>query len=201
MAKRLLGVVLFAAMLAGLGAVAGGLPTASAAPLAQVAPTTPPPWWVEIYEDVNVRAGPGTDYDLIGTLIPGQSSEILGRSPAGNWLKIRYIGGPDNTGWVLREFVRVMGDAPNMPTIVPPPTPTLPPTPRPINPEAPEGSATPDPEANRLPTYTPPVVELRPTLLPAQGLRPASGFPPAAMILALFVLGSFGGIISLLRQR
>jgi hypothetical protein len=44
-------------------------------------------------------------------------------------------------------------------------------------------------------------VEIRPTLLPAQGLRPASGFPPAAMILALFVLGGFGGLISLLRQR
>jgi hypothetical protein len=199
MAKRLLGVVVLAAGLA-WAVGAARLPAANAAPMPQVAPTTPPPWWVEIYEDVNVRAGPGTDYDLIGTLIPGQSSEILGRSPAGNWLKIRYVGGPNNEGWVLRDFVRVMGDAPNMPTLMPPPTPTLPPTPRPINPE-PEGSATPDPEANRLPTYTPPVVEARPTLLPAQGLRPASGFPPAAMILALFVLGSFGGVISLLRQR
>jgi hypothetical protein len=200
MAKRVLVIVVFAAGLAWAVGVAAGLPAASAAPMPQVAPTTPPPWWVEIYEDVNVRAGPGTDYDLIGTLIPGQSSEILGRSPAGNWLKIRYIGGPDNEGWVLRDFVRVMGDAPNMPTLVPPPTPTLPPTPRPISPEV-EGSATPDPDANRLPTYTPPVVEMRPTLLPAQGLRAASGFPPAVLIMALFVLGSFGGVISLLRQR
>jgi hypothetical protein len=201
MAKRLLGWVLLAAGLAWAAGVAVGLPAVSAAPLAQVAPTTPPPWWVEIYQDVNVRAGPNTDYDLIGTLIPGQTSEILGQSPTGTWLKIRYIGGPDNAGWVFREFVRVMGDAPNMPTILPPPTPTLPPTPRSINPDAPEGSATPDPDANRLPTYTPPVVELRPTLLPAQGLRPASGFPPAVLILALFVLGSFGGLVSLLRQR
>ncbi|MCC6191449.1 MAG: SH3 domain-containing protein [Anaerolineales bacterium] len=181
----------------------GGPPHASAAAAVQVETNTPPPWWVEIFEDVNVRAGPGTDYDWIGTLIPGQTSEVLGRSPTGAWLKIRYIGGPDNTGWVLRDFVRVMGDAPNLPTIVPPPTPTLPPTTLPglSDPGAAGVTVTPDPNANRLPTFTPPALEIRPTLLPAQGQRVTSGFPPAVLIIVLFVLGTFGGMVSLLRRR
>ena len=109
----------------GLGLLWFGLsepPSASASAPAQVETNTPPPWRVEIYEQVNVRAGPGTQYDLVGILIPGQTSEVIGRSTTGTWLKIVYVGGPDNAGWVLREFVRVVGDSPNMPTIEAPPS-------------------------------------------------------------------------------
>jgi uncharacterized protein YraI len=203
MAKLPKRALLLTAGVAWLLAFLGGLPAAGAAPQPQVEPTTPPPWWIEAFEDVTVRAGPGTQYDRVGLLIAGNSSEILGRSPAGTWLKIRYVGAPDNEGWVLREFVRVMGDAPNMPTIMPPGTPTLPPTPVPVigDPAEADGTTTPEANANRLPTFTPPVVEARPTLLPAQGLRPTSGLPPAALITALFVLGAFGGVVSLLRRR
>jgi hypothetical protein len=34
-----------------------------------------------------------------------------------------------------------------------------------------------------------------------QGVREAGGVPPALIIISLFVLGSFGGLVSLLRRR
>ncbi|MBM2850805.1 MAG: SH3b protein, partial [Anaerolineales bacterium] len=125
-------------------------------------------------EPTNVRAGPGTDYDLVGTLVKGQSGAILGqvlRSPY-VWLKIVYIGGPDNAGWVLKDLVRVAGDLNTVPILDLPPTPTLPPTSTAAG-EAFEGTPTPGPQ--RLPTFTAPPPVVRPTLLPVQGVREGGG--------------------------
>lgn len=176
---------------------------AAAAPPAQAATPTLPTERVEIFQDVNVRSGPGTVYDQVGVLVPGQTSAILGQSPDHTWIKIEYIGGPENTGWVWAEFVRVIGDNANIATVIPPPEPTLRPTTTP-EPGATSGplpigtQAVPD---TRLPTFTAPAVQARPTLLPAQGVRDGAAFPPAVLIIVLFVLGSFGGILSLLRFR
>ena len=151
-------------------------------------------------EPTNVRAGPGTDYDLVGTLVKGQGGAILGqvlRSPY-VWLKIVYIGGPDNTGWVLKDLVRVVGDLNTVPILDLPPTPTLPPTSTAAV-EAFEGTPTPEPQ--RLPTFTAPPPVVRPTLLPVQGVREGGGVPPALIITSLFVLGAFGALVSLLRRR
>lgn len=176
---------------------------AAAAPLPQAATPTLPAERVEIFQDVNVRSGPGTEYDQVGVVVPGQTSAILGQSPDSAWIKIEYIGGPDNTGWVFAQFVRIIGDNANIPTLIPPATPTLRPT------TTPEPGATSGPLPigtqatgdGRLPTFTPPAVQSRPTLLPAQGVREGAAFPPAVLIIVLFVLGSFGGILSLLRFR
>ncbi len=179
-----------------------GLFAALAAPPPQAGNPTPSPWRVDIFQDVTVRSGPGTVFDRVGSLIPGQTSDIIGRTPAGDWIKIVYFGGPDNAGWVSRELVRVIGDDPNIPTILPPPTPTLPPTTTPdfgsiLSTDQP----TANPDAGRLPTFTPSAPEIRPTLLPAQGVVINSGFPPAILITVLFVLGGFGGILTVFRGR
>jgi hypothetical protein len=177
---------------------------AYAAPALQAATPTLPAERVDIFDtDVNVRNGPGTYYDQVGVLVPGQTSAILGQSPLGDWIKIVYIGGPDNTGWVLADFVRIVGDNANIPTVLPPPTPTLRPTttPEPGSTRGPLPIGTQVTGDGRLPTFTPPAVQARPTLLPAQGVREGAAFPPAVLIIVLFVLGSFGGILSVLRFR
>jgi hypothetical protein len=178
-----------------------------AAPPGQAATETQPPNRVEILDtgagDVNVRAGPGTDYDHVGVLVPGQTSPILGRNPAATWYEIEYIGGPNGVGWVSGDVVHVVGDVNTMPTIVPPPTPTLPPTTTPL-PDTTQGSvfdSTATPNANRLPTFTAPAAVALPTLLPAQGVSTGGAFPPAVLIIVLLVLGTFGILVSLLRLR
>jgi uncharacterized protein YraI len=176
---------------------------ALAAPAAQAATSTLPANRVEVFQDVNVRAGPGTDYDQVGVLISGQTSPIIGRSSEGTWFEIEYVGGPDNTGWVFRDLVHVVGDLNTMPTIVPPPTPTLRPTTTAV-PGAAQGPTpivTGSPPADRLATFTPPAAVALPTLLPAQGISSGGSFPPAVLIIVLLVLGTFGGLLSLLRLR
>lgn len=56
--------------------------------------------------DVNIRAGPGTDYAIIGTLKQGASAEIVGRSEDGLWWAIQFLGSQNERGWVTAEFVR-----------------------------------------------------------------------------------------------
>lgn len=180
------------------------LPRAWAEPLASpIEQGTPEGPRVEPYDAVNVRAGPNTDYDLVGRLVAGQTAPIVGKVTVGQfvWLKIVYFGGPDNFGWVYSGTeVRVVGDLASVPEITEiPPTPTLPPTATlelgvPV-------TVTPNPVANRLPTFTPPALVVRPTLLPAEGVSTSGSFPPALAIILLFVTGLFVGVVGLLRSR
>lgn len=75
---------------------------------------------------INVRSGPGTDYELVGALQPDEAVAIVARSPAGDWWQVTLAGG--QTGWVLGQLVTASGDtgavavAADIP--VPPPTAT-----------------------------------------------------------------------------
>ncbi len=56
-------------------------------------------------EYVNVRSGPGTLYDLVGRLVAGQETAVLGRSEGGDWLLIQYYGGLKiRVGSILRLY-------------------------------------------------------------------------------------------------
>jgi hypothetical protein len=198
--KRLL---LLVGVLNGLWWVALAAPFAPPinAPYRQVPTPTLPTLRAEAYDqDVNVRSGPGTDYERVGTLVRGQSGAILGQAQTyGVWLKIVYVGGPENTGWVAQDVVKVIGDLGQAPTMLPPPTPTLPPAPTLVITTTVVAPGT--SEVGRLPTFTAPPPAAYPTLLPVQGLHDESGFPPAILIVSLAVLGGFGTLISLLRRR
>lgn len=58
--------------------------------------------------DVNIRAGPGTDYAIIGTLKQGASAEIVGRSEDGLWWAILFLGSQNERGWVTAEYVQAV---------------------------------------------------------------------------------------------
>lgn len=194
----------FAAVLlfGGLAALSLSAPAVRSAVAAPPAQATAEGVRVEVFEDVNVRAGPGTDYDLIGKMIAGQAEAVLGKATNGQflWLKVVYFGGPENTGWVLSGLVRVVGDVQAVPDLGLPPTPTRPAT---ATLEVfVEATTTPGPDAGRPPTFTPAAPSVRPTLLPVQGVASGSGaFPPALAIIVLFVMGVFAGLVSLVRSR
>ncbi len=57
---------------------------------------------------LNVRKGPGTQYDRIGSVKKGATVTILGEQSG--WYKISYNGG---TGYVSKEYVVVNGTAPS----------------------------------------------------------------------------------------
>jgi len=112
-------------------------PEATATPV----PTLPPPTdtpnptpRLTANQTANVRQGPGTNYAIIGRLTAGQSFDITGKNPAGDWLQFDFNGRP---GWVYGELVTVSGDqariqvAQNIPPPPPRPTATRTPVPQP----------------------------------------------------------------------
>ena len=50
--------------------------------------------------NINIRRGPGADYDPIGALLNGQSSIATARNEKGTWVYIPIPGTPDQLGWV-----------------------------------------------------------------------------------------------------
>lgn len=71
---------------------------------------------------INVRKGPGTFYDKVGVLLPGQVVPVKGKSAGGDWILIVSMGIPGNEGWVYSTYVRLSPGA--VPIIEPPPTST-----------------------------------------------------------------------------
>ncbi|MCF3941859.1 N-acetylmuramoyl-L-alanine amidase [Oceanobacillus alkalisoli] len=63
-------------------------------------------------DNLNVRSGPGTDFDPIGRVDSGDEYEILEETD--EWIKIQY---DDSEGWVTKEFVTINQDESNEQTI------------------------------------------------------------------------------------
>jgi len=100
-------------------------------------PTPPPPAEVVINSAMNIRGGPGTTYNVIGSASQGQRFPTTGKNPEGNWWQIDYNG---QAGWVFGDLVTTQNTeavavAVNIPQ-PPPPTP-VPPQPQP-QPEQPQ---------------------------------------------------------------
>jgi len=53
-------------------------------------------------DQINVRSGPSTDYDIIGVMIAGQTAPALGRSAGGSWIQVGYSGVEGGVAWVFR---------------------------------------------------------------------------------------------------
>ena len=62
----------------------------------------------------NVRSGPGTTYDRIGTLPGGVKVQVTGRSPQKDWWRVSADG---IEGWVFSGLVIVEGDTQAVPCI------------------------------------------------------------------------------------
>lgn len=78
-----------------LAAVQGTAPVPTATPTPEAAAVTPP----TVTVDANLRAGPGTEFDIIGGTITGDVINIVGRNAEGTWFRL------DNGGWVLGTLV------------------------------------------------------------------------------------------------
>lgn len=114
-------------------------PTATIEPTLTPSPTEPPPTDTPLPTAtplppvattriiVNVRAGPGAGFPLIGKLQRGASKEILGKSEDSKWWQIDYEGKP---GWIAADFTDVRGGTSGVHVIAvaKPPTSTAVPT-------------------------------------------------------------------------
>jgi len=152
---------------------------------------------VVVPEQVNVRTGPNTEYQLIGVLIAGQTAPAIGRTAGGDWIQIAYAGVPNNIAWVYSPFVVLDPPGAFLPIIEPPATATPRVTPT-IDPTLAAQFNLSDVTATRLPTFTaaPPIIQ--PTIA-APNLNSGTGIPPVLTIAGLVLIGTFGILISVLR--
>jgi uncharacterized protein YraI len=88
---------------------AQGTSGASPTPMAGVSAKT--------LQKVNVRSGPGTSYNTLGTIDPGASLPLTGKNNTGTWLQIFQAGGPGDRGWVSSAYVQVEGDTGLLPVL------------------------------------------------------------------------------------
>ena len=145
---------------------------------------------------INVRSGPGTEYDRVGTLLANQEVTGKGRTEGGSWILIEYQGGPDGYAWVYSSYVDYVGD---LPIVVVPNTPT------------PRITNTIDPtlaaqfiitvEPTRLPTFTEPAPLQIPTFETVAGVNVTGGVPMGMVILICGILGIIIGLFTLSQRR
>lgn len=60
--------------------------------------------------DLNVRGGPGTNYNIAGILQLGSTAPITGRDSGTTWWQIEFAGAPNSQGWVSAVYISTTGD-------------------------------------------------------------------------------------------
>jgi uncharacterized protein YraI len=62
-----------------------------------------------VQQQINVRSGPGTSFNSLGTLNAQDVVNLTGKDASGGWLQIEYSSGADGKGWVNAAFVQAKG--------------------------------------------------------------------------------------------
>jgi len=72
---------------------------------------------------VNVRSGPGTVYDAIGSFTTGATAAVAGKNSDGTWWYIAFPSGPGGYGWISGSVVTATCVPASVAVIAAPPTP------------------------------------------------------------------------------
>ncbi len=98
---------------------------------------------------INLRGGPGTNYDILGQANPGVNYRILGKNEPGDWWQIEGSNG--QTAWIYGQLVAAAGDVGTIAVAEDIPAPPEP-EPAAEEPAAPEASAPAAPAPVSAPT-------------------------------------------------
>lgn len=60
--------------------------------------------------EVNLRYGPGVDYERVGVAKAGETYEIVAYHTQFDWVQIVYPGAPDDRAWVFQDLLEITGD-------------------------------------------------------------------------------------------
>jgi uncharacterized protein YraI len=69
-----------------------------------------------VQQQLNVRSGPGTGFNSLGTLNAQDVVRLTGKDSNGTWLQIDFPAGPEGKGWVSAAFVQPQGTE-NLPIV------------------------------------------------------------------------------------
>jgi uncharacterized protein YraI len=136
--------------------------SASSAGSAADAPTDP--YVVVAAEIINVRSGPGTNYDIIGSVASGDQLPITGRNEPGDWWQVCCFG-DEQPGWLYGALLDVQQGERVAVAVDIPPAPTTAPTQAPV----PEAVSEPTPAPAESVADEP---AMEPTVAPAVEAQP-----------------------------
>jgi Bacterial SH3 domain len=80
---------------------------------------TPEPVSLSVIQRANLRNGPGTNFEQVGTMNAGETSIVVGRTEAGDWLQVIYPADGGTPAWLLASLVTVTGPVETLPVITP----------------------------------------------------------------------------------
>lgn len=69
------------------------------------------------YDEVNIRANPDLEAELVGTMAQGEQYEVIGRFY--RWLQIDYPDAETGTAWVFESVITATGSLGSVPEVVP----------------------------------------------------------------------------------
>ena len=84
--------------------------TSTGPPTPEPSPTLSPPPRVVVWPDageVNLRSGPGTTFEVIGSAVAGDEYQAIGSSQDGNWIQIEYPASPTGLAWIYAALVQI----------------------------------------------------------------------------------------------
>ncbi|NWG32898.1 MAG: SH3 domain-containing protein [Chloroflexi bacterium] len=97
--------------------------TPSIEPTLSTTPTFTPtfePARLTVSVDTNCRSGPGAIFERVGVLSVGETAEIVGREPKGEYWYIRNPGGNPEFCWVWGQYAAVSGNLLTLVYMTPP---------------------------------------------------------------------------------
>ena len=95
-------------------------PTLSATPDFTATSATP---MISVTVDTNCRVGPGAIFERVGILLVGETAEIVGREPKGEYWYIRNPDAGPEFCWVWGEYAEITGNTLPLLYLSPPPPP------------------------------------------------------------------------------
>jgi uncharacterized protein YraI len=84
-------------------------------------PTPPAPAEIAAVaqDNLRIRATPSTSAAIVGRLNKGDSVQVVGRTPASDWLRIALPTDPNQSGWISAEFATLSGPLDSIPIVQP----------------------------------------------------------------------------------
>jgi len=67
--------------------------------------------------EINVRYGPGVEYERLGVARAGEVFEVISTHSSLPWLQVRYPASPNGLGWVAAELLEVTGNVTSLPVM------------------------------------------------------------------------------------
>ncbi len=153
----------------------------------QTEPPPPPPSTgvpvATAIDYVNVRSGPGTNYQVLVAAPPNASAEVTGKSSDGAWwqVKISTTYSADGLGWVSADWV-ITQNTSAVPVVAAPPAPPTPPP----------SEATPPPTAEAATAVPPPATGTPSCALVSQDPADGTVYSPGMSFNTTWVLQNTG---------